>query len=73
MVFYLKKWALKKIDKIRRAFLWNVTADAKGAQCLVAWDKIKRPKIKGGLVFWTWKNSVGPEVAVALVYMGRSV
>ena len=74
MIFDLKKWALKKIDKIRRAFLWNVTADAKGAQCLVAWDKIKRPKIKGGLgvldlekfsralrLRWLWYTWVDPD------------
>ena len=48
-IFEPKKWAIKKLDKIRRAFLWKGTAEANGAQCLVAWDKIKRPKLAGGL------------------------
>jgi len=30
-VFEPKKWAVKKIDKIRRAFLWNGSVEAKGA------------------------------------------
>ena len=29
--------------------MWKGTAEANGAQCLVAWDKIKRPKLAGGL------------------------
>ena len=48
-VFNPKKWAVQKIDKIRRAFLWNGSSEARGSQCLVAWDKIKRPKLRGGM------------------------
>jgi len=48
-VFDIKKWALKKIDKIRRGFLWKGSSEAKGRQCLVAWEKVKRPKLRGGL------------------------
>ena len=48
-VFEPKKWAITKLDKIRRAFLWKGTTEANSAQCLVAWDKIKRPKLAGGL------------------------
>lgn len=28
MVFALKKWAIKKIDRIRRSFLWKGAAEA---------------------------------------------
>jgi len=48
-VFNPKKWDVQKIDKIRRAFLWNGSSEARGSQCLVAWDKIKRPKLRGGM------------------------
>ena len=73
-VFYLKKWALKKIDKIRRAFLWNGTSEANGSKCLVAWDNCKKPKANGGLgvldlakfsralrLRWLWYSWVDPE------------
>jgi len=73
-VFDLKKWALKKIDKIRRGFLWNGTSQAKGSQCLVAWDTCKKPKANGGLgvldldkfsralrLRWLWFSWVDPD------------
>ncbi|WVZ55170.1 hypothetical protein U9M48_005869 [Paspalum notatum var. saurae] len=48
-VFPLKKWAIKKIDKIRRSFLWRGAQEANGGHCLVQWKKSARPKIMGGL------------------------
>ena len=48
-VFSLKKWAFKKIDKIRRSFLWKDAEDANGGHCLVHWEKAVLPKNKGGL------------------------
>ena len=48
-VFNPKKWMIKKIDRIRRGFLWNGTSEAQGGQCLVAWEKLKKPKPCGGL------------------------
>lgn len=48
-VFQLKKWALKKIDKIRRSFLWKGDNDANGGHCLVAWPNTMKPKKMGGL------------------------
>lgn len=48
-IFEPKKWAIKKMDKIRRSFLWKGTADANGGHCLVKWTKVKRPKRLGGL------------------------
>jgi len=48
-VFALKKWAIKKIDKVRRSFLWKGAANANGGHCLVRWAKTSRPKKFGGL------------------------
>jgi hypothetical protein len=45
----IKKWAVKKIDKIRRGFLWKGSEDVKGGHCLVRWAKIQKPKQLGGL------------------------
>jgi hypothetical protein len=40
----LLSWALKAIDKIRRSFLWRGRKEAMGGHCLVAWNKVTRPK-----------------------------
>jgi hypothetical protein len=44
-----KMWLIKKLDKIRRGFLWKGTCDANGASSLVQWPKVKKPKDVGGL------------------------
>lgn len=51
-VFPLKKWASKKIDRLRRAFLWRGTEEARGDYCLVNWKKVMLPKEMGGLEYW---------------------
>jgi hypothetical protein len=48
-VFEPKKWVIKKMDKIRRSFLWKGADNANGGHCLVRWTKVKRPKKLGGL------------------------
>lgn len=48
-VFVLKKWAIRKIDKVKRSFLWKGVADANGGHCLVRWAKTSCPKKFGGL------------------------
>ena len=48
-VFKMPKWAIKRIDKLRRSFLWKGEAEAKGRHCLVKWTKTTRPKKFGGL------------------------
>jgi hypothetical protein len=48
-VFALKKWAVRKIDRIRRSFFWKGAASANGGHCQVLWLKATRPKILGGL------------------------
>jgi hypothetical protein len=40
---------IKRLDKIRRGFLWKGTKEVQGASCLVQWAKVKRPKLIGGL------------------------
>jgi mannosylglycoprotein endo-beta-mannosidase len=48
-VFVAKKWAIRKLDKIRRGFLWRGAEEAKGGHCLVQWAKVQKPKKLGGL------------------------
>jgi hypothetical protein len=45
----LSNWAIKRIDKIHRNFLWIGSEDAHGGNCMVSWKRIKRPKSMGGL------------------------
>ena len=74
IVFKLQKWAIKKIDKLRRSFLWKGSTDANGGHCLVKWSKVMRPKNFGGLsvldldlfsralrLRWLWHEWVSPE------------
>jgi len=48
-VFRMQKWAIKRIDKLRRNFLWKGSTEANGGHCLVKWAKSMRPKRFGGL------------------------
>jgi hypothetical protein len=48
-VFDPPKWLIKKIDRIRRSFLWCGEENASGAKCLVNWKQVCSPKEFGGL------------------------
>lgn len=45
----LSPWAIRCIDKRRRAFLWRGTKVVSGSHCLLAWLKCCRPTHLGGL------------------------
>jgi hypothetical protein len=40
-VFAPKKWLIKKLDKIRRGFLWKGSEVASGGHCLVRWANVQ--------------------------------
>ncbi|KAM0843543.1 hypothetical protein ACQ4PT_057637 [Festuca glaucescens] len=48
-VFQLGKWAIKRIDKIRRDFLWKSKNNDAKCVCLVNWKTVSRLKSLGGL------------------------
>jgi hypothetical protein len=48
-VFSISKWAVKKIDRIQRNFLWKGSENARGGHCLVNWRRVCRAKFLGGL------------------------
>jgi hypothetical protein len=49
MAMDLTSWTIKAIDKIRISFMWRGRKEAMEGHCLVAWNKVTRPKDFGGL------------------------
>lgn len=47
--FAMDKWAIKKLDKYRRNFLWAGDEETSGSKCLVNWKQCCSLKSLGGL------------------------
>jgi hypothetical protein len=47
--FWAPVWFIKRVDKIRRAFLWRGKKDIVGGLCLVSWKQVCKQKKQGGL------------------------
>jgi hypothetical protein len=43
-VFALKKWVIKRMDKLRHGFLWKGSEVASGGHYLVQWNNVQKPK-----------------------------
>ncbi|WVZ90672.1 hypothetical protein U9M48_036954 [Paspalum notatum var. saurae] len=69
----LSKWAIRAIDKLRRAFLWSGSAISVLGRCKIAWTRVCRPLEFGGLgisdlnlmgialwVRWCWLQRADP-------------
>lgn len=48
-MFAPSKWIIKRIDKLRRSFLWRGDEVASGAHCAINWQRLCSPKKYGGL------------------------
>ena len=53
----LSAWAIRQIDRRRRAFLWSGTDAVAGGSCKVAWPVVCTPKCYGGLGSRTFEFS----------------
>jgi hypothetical protein len=67
-VFALPKWLIKKIDTLRRNFLWKgeESEGNKGGICLVKWRMVCKPKDLGGLGIHDLQSAVRKVVLVPL-------
>jgi hypothetical protein len=61
-IFKMKKWAISRIDKFRRGFLWrgHDVENVKGGHCFVNWKTCLRPKKLGVRELKTLKKLVEP-------------
>ena len=52
MAVSLPPGVIAKVDKRRRSFLWTGESDARGSNCLIAWDQVRQRREDGGLGIW---------------------
>jgi hypothetical protein len=81
--------APKKIDIIRRRFLWHESDDARNGHCLINWKRVQRTKSIGGLGildlerfnkalqlrrrWFKWKNQNKPRAGMAVSHSATEV
>lgn len=69
--FTLSKWAIKKIDRIRRNFLWKGAEDARSGHYLVNWRSVTRQKPLASLGIWDMAAfNLSIEIEMALAPLG---
>uniref|UniRef100_A0A453A0P5 Reverse transcriptase zinc-binding domain-containing protein n=1 Tax=Aegilops tauschii subsp. strangulata TaxID=200361 RepID=A0A453A0P5_AEGTS len=72
-MFAPSKWLIKRIDKLRRGFLWRGEDEAAGSHCAVNWKQVCSPTRFGGLgiknlelfsrslrLRWLWNSWTSP-------------
>jgi hypothetical protein len=49
MLFDYSKDGFRRLEKQSREFIWGLSAEGRARVLLIAWEKVIKPKIRGGL------------------------